>query len=476
MMIRWSVADSFLPLALWAILVFHTANAPGQMQDDLSRVFQDATEAKLATDWPHLSAALARIAQSEDWKPRVSQERERGAASAVYAIAAPATVVVRCGNSHGTGFLVDPEGWIVTNHHVIEDAAVDVKTSRLIATIYFGILGKDGFMHLIDQGCPAAVYKSSEEKDLALLRLLRLPMGLRDLPVLKLASEAPGPGSACVVIGHPAAGVLWTVRSGEVSGVGNWPTEMIDVVMQRLALSGDDRQRFEKIFERAPQRTVVISSCGLNPGDSGGPLVNTKGEVIGVSYAIPAPPAPEESPRVSLDKFSYHVHFRELDAFLRDRPKRPMIYVPDPWPPGTHIKMGDFDSDGTADAIAVTLPEAGLITGMLFDLDQDSRPPEAGHPYARHEWDFEFVHHRFPDPRTFYDTDNDGAIDLVIHDPDGDGSADGILKRTANGWAADPSPSGRVIHPGRFEEQTLQKRLAEFLAGRRKKQDEERRP
>src|SRR5205823_1780693 len=157
-------------------------------------------------------------------------------------------------------------------------------------------------------------YKESVEKDLALLKLADTPPRDQPLPVIGLASQAPAVGDDCVAIGHPRASVLWTARSGEVAGVGQWPHDRIDVVMSRLASSGKDRDDLARALKSIGSRKVLISTCGLNPGDSGGPLLDVKGQLIAVSFAVPAA---EEGERIRIDKFSYHVHLDEVKDFLK---------------------------------------------------------------------------------------------------------------------------------------------------------------
>ena len=99
--------------------------------------------ASLVEDLSQLSAALSAVARGGDWKPRVNEERTRGPGLRVYPLVAPAIVVVRSGHGDGTGFIIDPEGWIVTNHHVIADADIDPNTNTRVATIHIGRL-KDG--------------------------------------------------------------------------------------------------------------------------------------------------------------------------------------------------------------------------------------------------------------------------------------------------------------------------------------------
>src|SRR5262249_26070914 len=132
---------------------------------------------------------------------------------------------------------IHPDGWIVTNNHVIWRAAVDPATLALRVNVYFGRMGKDGWMELIDEPIPAAVYKTDPARDLALLKVMRKPAGLDRLPVVPLAKQGPGPAADCVALGHPKAGALWTVRSGEVARVAHFPHDDMDNVIKRLALA-----------------------------------------------------------------------------------------------------------------------------------------------------------------------------------------------------------------------------------------------
>lgn len=389
---------------------------------------------QLVNDWSSISA-LTQLVRTEDWKPRTNMDRLRGGeAASVYPKIAPATVVVRTDTGHGTGFLVDADGWIVTNHHVIADAVIDPETVTQRVQIHLGRLADNGFMRVNDKGIEAVVYKSSEGKDLALLKLVGRREDAERLPTIQLAANPPLAGSPCVVIGHPAAGMLWTVREGVVSGVGSWPSDMIDVVMQRLAVVGRDRERIDRICKEAPQRQVLISSCGLNPGDSGGPIVNERAELIGVSFAIPSS---DQRNGVDLAKFSYHVHLDEVRAFLQDKPEAPAIYIPTAWPAGLYSALADIDDDGRPDAMVFMADKQGSPAGIVFDLDQDSQlglKRGAIGEVNKEDWDFEFALHHLPAPRAFYDTDNDAEIDLVLIDGDNDGETDRELRLDEGIW------------------------------------------
>lgn len=170
------------------------------------------------------------------------------------------------------------------------------------------------------------VYKSDSQKDLALVKLATSARGSHNLAALALAVALPKVSSDCVAIGHPSSGHLWSVRNGVIAGTGNWPRDHIDWTMEKLRLTSDTaRRELEELVKRLPQRKVILSTCGINHGDSGGPLVDAKGDLIGVTFGIPA--------AVEDNKFAYHIHLDEVRNFLKDVTATPPLHVPSPWPP-----------------------------------------------------------------------------------------------------------------------------------------------
>jgi len=406
--------------------------------------------------------ALQATVPEEAWEPKVMSTR--GASLDVYPVVAPKVVVVRTSVGHGTGFLVDTDGWILTNHHVIANAEPDRETGAQSVSIYYGSL-QGTQMHPAPEGVPALVFKSSQEKDLALLKMSRVPEAMRSTEPLRLAPGPIAPGTDCVAIGHPAAVMLWTVRSCEVSRVGRWPQEMLQVVLQNLAASRDERERLDRIYASVPQRKVLISSCGLNPGDSGGPLVNTRGELIGVSYGIPMAP---EGAGISLDKFSYHIHVDEVREFLADRPSKAPLFVPDPWPPAMASLLADVDQDGRADSLLFSEDRSGSsMSGLLLDLDQDSNPQfssdQLADPENRGQWDFEFSIDLTHPIHAFYDRDNDGNQDLILTDTDQDGRADSELELDEGSWRRRWDSGRRLLDSANFQDPVMAKRFEAIL-------------
>jgi serine protease Do len=147
----------------------------------------------------------------------------------------PAIVSIRTELGLGTGFLVRPQGWVVTNFHVIagaEQIEVTLPNQRSLPVV--------------------EVVRASAHHDLVLLRI-----EASGLPVLALAKpDAVHAGDPVVVIGHPL-GLEDTVSNGLVSAL----REVGDL-------------------------TALQISAPIAPGSSGGPLFNEHGEVIGVATAI----------------------------------------------------------------------------------------------------------------------------------------------------------------------------------------------
>lgn len=336
-------------------------------------------------------------------------------------------------------------------------------TSGQTVTVLRGHLN-DGVMELDEAAMPATVYLTSPEKDLALIKLNQLPLDDVPLPVISLADQLATPGASCVAIGHPRAGLLWTVRSGEVAGVGVWPGDMIETVMTRLSMTGAEQDQLTKLLQASPQRKVLVSTCGINPGDSGGPLLNEKGELIAVTFAIPKGGAEEG---ISLDKFSYHVHLDEIKQFIDRYPDVPAMFVADAWPLAMYSMLMDSDNDQRADVWMFGAQPEQPPTGLLYDLDQDTSEQFLVeyeiNPEANGLWDSEFAVQQYPLARTFYDTDNDGQLDLILTDVDDDYVADIVLTRNRDHWVKASDTDRPMFDAAAFDNRTMQERFVRLL-------------
>ncbi len=442
--------------------------------DGSQKVRMPSGESTGVTPEQALHALSPGTEKSSEKELEANDEISRGPAAVVYPQVAPAVVVVHVGNGHGTGFLISTrppseegarksaDGWILTNHHVVADSGITPEGHQAVM-IFLGQLD-DGFMSVTETGIRGQVYKVDANRDLALLKLDALPDGVSELPAVPLAAVPSLAGSDCVAIGHPRSGMLWTVRSGQIAAVGAFPRDLNQVALSRLASSQEQRDQLTKSLASAYQRKVLMSTCGINPGDSGGPLVNEDGELIAVTFGIPRGGTSEG---ISLDKFSYHVHLAEVREFLKDIPESPPLYIPSPWPKATTGVLADDDKDGKIDTWYFALGKDQPASGYLVDVDQDTDPkfPEtsANDPNKRSEFDFEFAKQNIPLARTFYDVDNDGALDLILTDGDRDGEADLVLVRRDAVWQRVDQSNLKMTAPKYFRDPQNQKRFVELM-------------
>ncbi len=156
---------------------------------------------------------------------------------------APAPVPHRA-NGMGTGIIIDPRGYIVTNQHVVED--VSVIRVRLL----------DGSAYV------AKVLARDRENDLAILKI----ESSRPLPTIPIgASSDLMVGETVIAIGN-AYGYEHTVSKGVVSALNR------DVTLNK----------------EIAYKALIQTDASINPGNSGGPLLNIDGDMVGVNVAIRA--------------------------------------------------------------------------------------------------------------------------------------------------------------------------------------------
>src|SRR6266849_6766735 len=140
--------------------------------------------------------------------------------------------------SMGSGFIINPAGYIVTNNHVVE-GATDIRVK-------------------IDDGreMTAKVVGRDPKTDLALLKV-----EATGLPVIPLGDSAElQVGEPVMAIGNPF-GLQQTVTTGIVSATG-------------------------RVIGEGPYDNFIQTDASINPGNSGGPLINTRGQAVGINTAI----------------------------------------------------------------------------------------------------------------------------------------------------------------------------------------------
>lgn len=238
-----------------------------------------------------------------------------------------ATVIVVDTNGHGSGFLISEDGWIVTNHHVV-NGALSAATLRggpaqvQVILPELAPVGTQGQFRQIrgsQDRLPATVYRVSPSKDLALIRLDTLPEE-RQLFYLDLApvpDDLESIGDEVWVIGSPGRGVAWDRRSCRGSILFDFPTGLTDVSTEQT-----DPQAMHSRVRAA----VIRTGCSISGGDSGGPLVDSLGRVLGVTFATPT--------NRQAGSIGFHIFIDELRDFLADLPETPEASPFDIWSAG----------------------------------------------------------------------------------------------------------------------------------------------
>lgn len=146
----------------------------------------------------------------------------------------------------GSGSIIDSQGHIVTNNHVIRDA------QKLEVTL------SDG------SKWPAQLVGTDPDNDLAVIRISVPPEKLKPLPLGD--SQKLQVGQKVLAIGNPF-GLGLTLTTGIISSLGRNIRSEVGTMIEEL----------------------IQTDASINPGNSGGPLLNSDGEMVGINTAIISP-------------------------------------------------------------------------------------------------------------------------------------------------------------------------------------------
>ncbi len=381
----------------------------GESDDDVDRTSTGGEASPAATD-----EQPERPLAAMGWQPDAHGVRPQSAAAPhpdlreVYATIAPSVVIIRTEHGMGTGIIVGEDGLILTNNHVVADAATEDFEMKVLVEL--GAINENGAMAIEGEGHEARVVKVNPEKDLALIRLTDPPDELP--PVVPLAEELPTPGESVTCLGHGNVGLLWSIRSCEVTATGR----MEESYARLHAVCASEEEMAQMMchqmrdhFHRRTNGLVVQSSCVITPGDSGGPLIDDTGKLVGVNVFTMRNEMGQTS--------SFHVHLREVRDFMEEIPDETLRALPTPWLAApAEVAAQDFDFDGTIDAIVMI--GGHHEAAKLIDLDQDSADfasSDIDNVMRDRRFDAEVgILSRQDGNYVWYDTDDDGNLDLLL--------------------------------------------------------------
>lgn len=300
----------------------------------------------------------------------------------IFEDSAPAVVYIETTMGHGTGGLVSNDGLVFTNSHVVGDAK----------KVYVYFMPKNSGKYSKEDYKIGMVVNNNEKADLALIKLLKNPIGIKPLSLADASTIKIG--QDVHAIGHPGMGSQWTYTRGYIGQI----------------LTNHEWDYNDGINRKA--RMVIQSQTPIMVGNSGGPLLNDNGKVIGVnSYGSDYAGA------------NYAVSVKDLKLFLNQKYTMPKTPVKDSdakqasyeWDANViRVSKIDYDQDGVKDTVyfldddntgiwETALIEIGSNDELVvvYDYDEDGK------------WNEKIIN-----------TNDNPHLDFYIFDQDGDGKAD----------------------------------------------------
>jgi serine protease Do len=253
--------------------------------------------------------------------------------------------LVNAERASGSGVIVDPEGYIVTNAHVVQGAqSLRVEISR-------PIVGRS-ILATSSRTVPGRIVGIDEETDLAVIRIDE-----HNLPALSFAdSDELKVGRLVLAFGSPL-GLRNSVSLGVVSGVAR-------------QLNADSPMIY------------IQTDASINPGSSGGPLVDLRGHVVGINTLIESRSggnegvglsAPSNIVRTVYDQIKKNGRVRRGEIGIRVQTITPILASGLGLPRDQGVILSDVRPDSPAD-------QAGLHPGDLV-LSLDGKPMENGRQF-----------------------------------------------------------------------------------------------
>ena len=252
-----------------------------------------------------------------------------GVGTKIYKEYADSVVLIITDEGFGSGSVIDNNGTVLTNFHVIEGQ----DTVGVVFRPSSGQVDKDTPVY------KASIIRINEIADLALIKVINFPKVINPIQIASL--EDVEIGSEVHAIGHPT-GETWTYTQGIVSQI----------------RSGYEWNYMDTYKHSA---TIIQTQTPISPGNSGGPLLNDDGKLIGVNSFI----------STQGQGINYAVSSKDVMAFLnsdsnrlaehsypkcKQRKKR----VPEGW-------GFDLNCDGKIDTILVDKNHSGNVEYIIRD-------------------------------------------------------------------------------------------------------------
>ena len=273
------------------------------------------------------------------------------------------------GGGVGAGFLIDDEGLILTNWHVIDKA-------DQVAVWTLPDDGAPSEYTLFEELDPmiGTVVATNKLQDLAIVKVGNFPKYIN--PVSLGSIKDVSVGDKVYAIGHPE-GLPWTFTDGTVSQI---------------------RKNYEWKYDKGSKHkaTLIQTQTPINPGNSGGPLFSTSGKLIGVN-TLQASGGQNLNFAVSVD------HAKE---FIKKNPSLKKInpgasFMKKKYP---NAKIQDYNQNGTIDTWYIDDNKNGTIDTAFIDDNEDGV--------------IEAI---------LIDENENGVWEIQIMDDDGDGKANRAL-------------------------------------------------
>lgn len=396
-----------------ALLVAASSGAPLSAQTPAQAAAQAAADAAAKAAASALRSGD--VLTAEDWsRLRGGSLTSPGAqGSEIFGTLAPSVVFIYTklkprggkpgGASTGTGSILSQDGLILTNQHVIADAEA----------VYVALFPSGGRRELTPEDLhQARILRFDETRDLALIRFVQPPSGLRPLPFGNFATLRVG--EEVHAIGHPL-GNTWTYTRGVVSQI-------------------RDRFGWQDNTGLRRNASVIQTQTPISPGNSGGPLLDGNGRMIGVNSFVTAGP--------SAQGLNFAVAVSEVETFLGEQGNR---MAPRVDAEKAEKRAPENCANGESKVVKKYRNSTDDHTFLDLDLDCDGKVDITARIPDRKELGIRYTVDRNGKTVTvLVDLKRADRIDYSLHDTDGDGVPDRIGIHPDG----DPKPASFVPYTG----------------------------